>query len=417
MTTTDLPTFDCLVLSGGGAKGAYGAGAARALFKYRAWKRDVRKEPDRRLCLVGTSVGALNASILAASAPASDPLQPSTRLIELWRSLSNARVLGARIDSVKYHAVKAFCTRRHPYSIYGNKALSSLLGEYIDETHYAKLVGAELIIAATNYTTGVLAAFHLSPLVREFCTVDAARPDEDQRLRHFIPIMDVGALRGALLASAAIPPFFPPVKLSIPTEPHGRCDSSGKPKEQWFVDGGIGNNTATREAAYFLRFLEDTGKGKAGVVYCVRQDPIRSIQDGDESLQCLDVINRSFEVYHRIHTASVVAGWHQINRGEERHLEREAAFKSYVDSLSLPTSVRDRLHREVEKLRSSRKSIPIVTIEPSIDLGNLLKFTPDSINANMKAGHGDMLSALFKRGEFSDVVLAKLSNDLELSRS
>src|SRR6476646_9242298 len=57
-----LPTFDCLVLSGGGAKGAYGAGVAKALMAYRQLK-DIRGP----ICYVGASAGALNAYVLATA--------------------------------------------------------------------------------------------------------------------------------------------------------------------------------------------------------------------------------------------------------------------------------------------------------------------------------------------------------------
>src|SRR5436190_10422458 len=59
-----LPTFDCLVLSGGGAKGAYGAGVAKAISAYR-----VLKNIRGPFCYVGASAGALNAYVLATRNP------------------------------------------------------------------------------------------------------------------------------------------------------------------------------------------------------------------------------------------------------------------------------------------------------------------------------------------------------------
>jgi len=60
----DLQKYDCLVLSGGGAKGAYGAGVAKALWEYRKLKK-----VDTKLCVVGTSAGALNAAALRMGQP------------------------------------------------------------------------------------------------------------------------------------------------------------------------------------------------------------------------------------------------------------------------------------------------------------------------------------------------------------
>lgn len=48
-------TYDCLVLRGGGAKGAYSAGVSKALFVYRKLKNI-----DHAICYIGTSSGALN---------------------------------------------------------------------------------------------------------------------------------------------------------------------------------------------------------------------------------------------------------------------------------------------------------------------------------------------------------------------
>ena len=49
-----MPTFDVFVFSGGGFKGAYGAGAAKALMEYYQFKNI-----QRELCFVGNSAGAL----------------------------------------------------------------------------------------------------------------------------------------------------------------------------------------------------------------------------------------------------------------------------------------------------------------------------------------------------------------------
>jgi NTE family protein len=77
-TTSQSRTFDraslpgqvVLVLQGGGALGSYEAGVYQAL-------QEARIEPD---WIVGTSIGAINASLIAGNAP-QDRL---ARLIEFW---------------------------------------------------------------------------------------------------------------------------------------------------------------------------------------------------------------------------------------------------------------------------------------------------------------------------------------------
>lgn len=76
------PLKTALVLSGGGARGAYEVGVVRYL----------REELPRRLghaprldILCGTSVGAINVAFLAATAD--DPAGQAARLVERWRTL------------------------------------------------------------------------------------------------------------------------------------------------------------------------------------------------------------------------------------------------------------------------------------------------------------------------------------------
>src|SRR4051812_47262607 len=90
---------DCLVLSGGGAKGAYGAGVAKALAAYRT-----RTQAQSSLCYIGTSAGALNAAVLASADP--------DALIRFWLQVTPRAVLSARIRSPRFQAALHVFTRR-----------------------------------------------------------------------------------------------------------------------------------------------------------------------------------------------------------------------------------------------------------------------------------------------------------------
>jgi NTE family protein len=89
-TTSQSRTFDraslpgqvVLVLQGGGALGSYQAGVYQAL-------QEARIEPD---WIVGTSIGAINASLIAGNAP-QDRL---ARLIEFWSRVRRAPQLDFR---------------------------------------------------------------------------------------------------------------------------------------------------------------------------------------------------------------------------------------------------------------------------------------------------------------------------------
>ena len=283
---TILPTFDCLVLSGGGAKGAYGAGVAKALAAYRRVK-----EVRGPVCYVGASAGALNAYVLA-TANADD-------LISFWQTATRRIILGLRFPSATIRAMLRMATR--PFSIYSNVGLEKLIRANACIT----TIKSPLIIAATDYTRGELKAFYASKLIDRLVDDDNRLGPEQQRLNHFRRIPTTEVLIKALLASSAIPSFFPPVEIKV--EHRGESDTG------WYIDGGIGNHTPTREAAYFSRYVTEKRYGHVGLVICVKQDPPRVVQDNRQPLNFFNILTRTLEIYHHVHTAPIVAAWFRIN--------------------------------------------------------------------------------------------------------
>lgn len=241
-----LPTFDCLVLSGGGAKGAYGAGVAKALAAYRRLK-----EVRGPVCYIGASAGALNAYVLA-TANADD-------LISFWQTATRRNILGLPFPSAAIRAMLRMATR--PFSIYSNVGLEKLIRVNASIT----TIKSPLIIAATDYTRGELKAFYASKLIDRLVDDDTRLSPEQQRLNHFRRIPTTEVLIKALLASSAIPVFFPPVEIKV--------EHRGESETGWYIDGGIGNHTPTREAAYFSRYVTEKRYGEVGLVICVKQDP------------------------------------------------------------------------------------------------------------------------------------------------
>jgi hypothetical protein len=124
----------------------------------------------------------------------------------------------------------------------------------------------------------------------------ASQPIGARRLGHFTKITDERELRLALLASASIPVFFPPVEMA----------------NDWYVDGGTGNHTPTREAAYFLRYLEKTKLGTPGEVYCITQDPPGAPFAHKLKFSSSEILKRTLEIYHFVHTDPIVRAWSRI---------------------------------------------------------------------------------------------------------
>ncbi|HLK38401.1 MAG TPA: patatin-like phospholipase family protein, partial [Polyangiaceae bacterium] len=84
-----------MILSGGGARGAYEVGVLWYIFD------DLTRilgAPPRIDILSGTSVGAINACYLAAHL--GDPVLGLRRLVELWTDLELTRVLGFGLRQV-----------------------------------------------------------------------------------------------------------------------------------------------------------------------------------------------------------------------------------------------------------------------------------------------------------------------------
>lgn len=146
-----------LVLSGGGARGAYQVGVLKALAE--------QVEPGTQPfpIITGISVGALNASVLATEP---EDFRAGTRKLEkIWRELHCGRVFDARSGAVRgrlAHWAGAFMFGwagiGAPPSILDNDPLRDLLHEHVDFARLNEAVGDGALdafaITASSYATG-----------------------------------------------------------------------------------------------------------------------------------------------------------------------------------------------------------------------------------------------------------------------
>lgn len=210
-----------MVLSGGGARGAYEAGVLRYL--YGEFAR--RHGPPTLDIISGTSVGAINGTYLASVVH--EPISGVERLVRLWSELELDRVIGFGVGQAA----------KLPRVLFGGRQGAGVL----DVSPLIKLVSTHmrwsdlvrnlrrarlraLTISATHVATG-----------RPWVFVDRA-PDVPLPTR-LPPSMVVRADRIGpqhVLASAAIPVLFPPVPV------HGDL----------FVDGGLRLNTPMSPAIH-----------------------------------------------------------------------------------------------------------------------------------------------------------------------
>lgn len=213
-----------IVLSGGGARGAYEAGAVAGLVD--VWLRRPRDRAPFEV-FTGTSVGAINAAYLAAHAD--QPDMNIEGLLDHWRGLDLSKHLS--LDPLRFLAGARLGQRiarwrgqgddRWGRSLLDPKALEALVEEGIpyERLHRNARDGVidALVVAALEVSTG------RTTLFTELSPDSTFAPSRDPR-RLFRP---TEIESNHVLASAAIPLLFPARRI-------GR---------HFYCDGGIRFNT------------------------------------------------------------------------------------------------------------------------------------------------------------------------------
>lgn len=214
---TDRPTHRrlAIILSGGGARGAYEVGVLWYLFDELA---RLRGAPPRVDVLCGTSVGAINSAYLAAHL--ADPVLGMRRLVDVWSSMRLDDVLGfGWRQAAGLHRV-----------LLGGPTGAGIF----DVSPMAKLVSREIPWRAVTRSmrSGLLSALSVSAMeVSTGRTVIFMQTGPQTSLptrappRTLIRADRIGPQHA--LASAAIPLLFPPVRIG----------------SQLYVDGGVRQNT------------------------------------------------------------------------------------------------------------------------------------------------------------------------------
>ena len=218
-----------VVLSGGGARGAYEAGVLSYVFGDLLAER-VRKsgggiEVAIPRVVSGTSVGAVNGAFLASKV--GDLLAGAAELGSMWTGLELADVLSFGVrQAASLHRVLLGGMRAR--GIVDADALGALVGHRVDWRELGRLIRQgqlrALVISATHVASGRAVVFvdrHAeTPLPTGMSSPALVRPAR------------IGARH--VLASAAIPLVFPPVRI-------GR---------ELYCDGGLRLNTPTAPAIH-----------------------------------------------------------------------------------------------------------------------------------------------------------------------
>ncbi|MCB9554963.1 MAG: patatin-like phospholipase family protein [Deltaproteobacteria bacterium] len=223
-----LPGADqnALVLSAGGARGAYQAGVLRGVV-------EIGKLSGQRCpfsIFAGTSAGALNCAALTAFAD--DFAGAVTKLVELWSSVTTSQIF--RVDLRSYGAIGLRWVRdlslgglmraNRVQSLLDTSPLRALIQTELPFARIGEMIDAgqvkALAVSATNmHTANGVTFVQAGPSLKLW-----------QRPLWVSERATIGA--DHVLASGAIPIFFPAVRIG----------------ERYFSDGGIRNTAPLRPA-------------------------------------------------------------------------------------------------------------------------------------------------------------------------
>jgi NTE family protein len=217
-----------LVMSGGGARGAYEVGVLSVLMP------ELERRGERPSIVVGTSVGAFNAAFVASSAhrPAVDAVEDGMRY---WHELGWTDTLepigAAGEEPARRRLVAQLLGVRRPrvHALLDPAPLESTLARMVDFGQIARNVadGAlrSVAVAATSALTGRTVIFHAGG--------ESPPHDPVRQIDYVATELDGTHVR----ASGAIPGLFPAVHVDAPERARG-----------WYFDGGTRLNTPIKPA-------------------------------------------------------------------------------------------------------------------------------------------------------------------------
>jgi NTE family protein len=276
-----LPGQVVLVFQGGGALGAYQGGVYQAL-------HEAGIEPN---WVVGTSIGALNGAIIAGNEPA-DRLK---KLKQFWATIEHKSPWTALLSGLPFADLA-----RSASQAYLSALTHGVPGYYAPNTDIAW--GLNALVGAEN------AGFYKVDQLRETAAklIDFSRVNAKQtRLTvgavnvrtgkmHYFDSRDMPLTLDHVLASGALPPGFPAVRID------------GDP----YWDGGLYSNTP-------IEVVFDDNPRRDSVVFSVQIFPIA----GPEPESMMNVLSRQVDIQYASRADSHIPRQEHIH--QLRHMVRE----------------------------------------------------------------------------------------------
>jgi NTE family protein len=362
-----LPGEIVLVLQGGGALGSYQVGVYQAL-------HEAGIEPD---WIIGTSIGAINASLIAGNAPE----QRLSRLTEFWKRMEQnpawqlREILSGFSDGLAYwstiaHGIPGFF-RPNPLAHLGE---SYPLGA--ERAGYYSTAPLEA-------TLSELSDFDRLNSGRPRLTVGAAHVRTSQ-MRYFDSRDGKLDVRH-IMASGALPPAFPAVRID----------------GELYWDGGILSNTPTE-------VVFDDNPRKDSLIFAVHLWNTH----GAEPTTMAEVFNRQKDVQYSSRIMSHIARQQQAHR--LRHVINQLAAR-------LPEAERnDPEVRELTGYGCQTRMHVVQLLAPQLDRETHTKdidFSPGGIKKRRELGYAHTKIVLERKpwvGEFDPLSGVILHEQVEM---
>jgi NTE family protein len=339
-----------LVFQGGGALGAYQAGVYQAL-------HEARIEPD---WIIGTSIGAINASLIAGNAPE----KRLERLEEFWRRMRRKEFFGLSAwpglsDTTSYWSTLlggipgffepnplAFLGAHYPLGrdkagFYSTMPLEKTLSDLVDFS-LIKNCTPRLTVGAAHVRTSEMRYF-------------------DSR--------ETAITARHVMASGALPPAFPAVRID----------------GELYWDGGILSNTPTEV------IFEDVPRRNSLIFAVHMWNPM-----GPEPETIWEVLHRHKDIQYSSRVATHIARQRQVHR--LRHVVSELVKR-------MPEEQRqDPVVQDLAEYGCRTQMHVVRLLAPRLDNENHTKdidFSPAGIRLRWEAGYADTKRAL-QRAAWND---------------
>jgi NTE family protein len=332
-----------LVLQGGGALGAYQVGVYEAL-------HEAGITPD---WIIGTSIGAINASLIAGSKPD----QRIEKMCEFWSRVQNDHLIpgglpnwmasAARNMLAITNGVPAFFTPNPMAFLSPHNKLGADAAGYYNVEPLRRTLTELIDFDQLNHGPTRL-------------TVGASRVRTAEM--HYFDSRDMPLELDHIMASGALPPAFPPVRID----------------GELYWDGGILSNTP-------VEVVFDDNPRRNGLVFAVHiWNP-----HGPEPETMWEVMNRQKDVQYSSRAASHIKRQRQIHR--MRHMIAELSKMVPEDKR------RDNLFSDISSYGCLTRMHVVRLLAPALDYEDHSKdidFSAHGIRQRREAGYGDTMKTL-----------------------